>query len=60
MVWSTVNKKPPRTEEESECVKSEMCEEKNLEGPYKRTPEMVLMSDQNLKVVWIRPPNTLN
>lgn len=42
------------------CVKSERCEDKNLEGPYKRTPETVLMSDQNLKVVWIRPPNTLN
>ena len=50
-VWSIINKKTPRIEGESECVKSELCEEKNLEGPYKRTPEMELMSDQNLKVV---------
>jgi len=60
MVWATVNKKPPRMEGESKCVKSELCEENHLKGPYRRTPEMVLMSDQNLKVVWIRPPNTLN
>lgn len=39
---------------------SELGEDKNFKGPYKRTPEIVLMSDQNLKVVWIRPPNTLN
>jgi len=47
-------------EGESKCVKSELCEENNLKGPYRRTPELVLMSDQNLKVVWIRPPKTLN
>ena len=53
-------KNPLELRGNSKCVKSELCEDKNLEGPYKRTPEIVLMSDQNLKVVWIRPPNTLN
>ena len=60
MVSQRSIKNPLELRGSSECVKSELGEDKNLEGPYKRTQEIVLMSDQNLKVVWIRPPNTLN